>query len=251
MARLTTTADTFADFDRFLGSKDSRKVSHNTYAERQADGSIGIRLHSTVILTFHSDETMTLNSGGWRTVTTKDRLNSILPAPLGVSSDHGVWTVSRRGDNPSTVSEFYDGMRMNRHGEMATEVLVDSGAELRKIKREISRYVKRYDDATVTTLIDRAASEGTTGDCLFCQMGDRSGDRGHLVSHMEEGYVMASLMVNALKHVGYRDHQLPTVIRMGTIVRRAMRRYLVETLTTSHGARPAGRDGQTEHFAVS
>jgi hypothetical protein len=59
-----------------------RKVANNTYAERRWPD-IAIRLHDTDVVTLHPDGSITLNTGGWYTVTTKDRLNSYLP--------FGVW----------------------------------------------------------------------------------------------------------------------------------------------------------------
>lgn len=60
-------------------NRDSRKVGNNTYAEILSDGSVGIRLHSTYVVKIHEDGTYTLNSGGWQTNTTKDRINTYSP----------------------------------------------------------------------------------------------------------------------------------------------------------------------------
>lgn len=249
MAKMSTQADTYADLSAWMGDKRVKRLGNNTHAERiGVDGTtrhdIGIVLHSTTILTFHDDDTMSIDTGGWRTVTTKDRLNSLLPAPLRVSSLDGVWTLSRGGNNPGIVSEVYDGMRFDRHGDMVTEVLVDSGRELKRLKRDIGRYVKLYTDDHVRELVDAAREHGTAGDCWGCAMVNAETGRAdvmgtdHLFQHVAEGYTMASLMRNALKHVGYRDEQMPYVLDHGDIVRRSVRRYIVETTTTSHGARP-------------
>lgn len=56
-----------------------RKVGNNTYAEILHDGSVGIMLHSTYVVKIHEDNTYTLNSGGWQTLTTKDRINQYCP----------------------------------------------------------------------------------------------------------------------------------------------------------------------------
>lgn len=246
MAKLKTSADSFAEFDHLLGDKQAKTIGHNTVVSRQGED-IGVTLHSTTVITYHPNDTITLNSGGWRTVTTKDRINQLLPMPLGVYSESGVWTLSRRGNNPGTVSEFYDGMKFTVHGEMVSKVKVNTAAELRKVKRQISGYVKLYDNETVLRLVNEAVEHGTSGDCLFCQM-DNQGDSGHLWNHLEEGYVMATTMRNALRFCNYRnDLQIPVVIRHGNIVRKSMRRYLVETLTTSHGARPVANTHS--HFA--
>jgi hypothetical protein len=56
-----------------------RKVGNNTYAEILSDGSVGIMLHSTYVVKIHEGDLYTLNSGGWQTVTTKDRINQYSP----------------------------------------------------------------------------------------------------------------------------------------------------------------------------
>jgi hypothetical protein len=56
---------------------DRRKVANNTYLERRADD-IALRLHNTDIMTASPDGWVTLNTGGWHTVTTKARLNAFM-----------------------------------------------------------------------------------------------------------------------------------------------------------------------------
>jgi len=61
------------------GNRMRRKVGNNTYAEILHDGTVAIKLHSTYVVKIHPDNTYTLNSGGWQTVTTKDRINQYSP----------------------------------------------------------------------------------------------------------------------------------------------------------------------------
>lgn len=56
-----------------------RKLANNTYLEEAEDGAFAIRLHSTRIVTFYESGRIKLDTGGWRTVTTKDRINRCLP----------------------------------------------------------------------------------------------------------------------------------------------------------------------------
>lgn len=56
-----------------------RKIGNNTYAEILHDNSVGIMLHSTYVVKIHEDNTVTLQTGGWQTVTTKDRINQYSP----------------------------------------------------------------------------------------------------------------------------------------------------------------------------
>jgi len=69
--------------------KNSRKVGNNTYAEILPDGSVGIMLHSTYVVKIHPDNSATLNSGGWHTSTTKDRMNKY--SPVRVYQRKGQW----------------------------------------------------------------------------------------------------------------------------------------------------------------
>jgi len=69
--------------------RNSRKVGNNTYAEILPDGSVGIMLHSTYVVKIHPDNSATLNSGGWHTPTTKDRINQY--SPVRVYQRKGQW----------------------------------------------------------------------------------------------------------------------------------------------------------------
>ena len=72
-----------------------RKVGNNTYAEILHDGSIGIMLHSTYVVKIHPDNTYTLQTGGWQTVTTKDRINQY--SPVRVYQRKHEWFVKING----------------------------------------------------------------------------------------------------------------------------------------------------------
>ncbi len=86
----------FCDLDQKLQGrcKVRRKLENNTYAERRdlpTKQAIAIRLHETDILTFWQGGYITVDSGGWRTVTTRDRFNKYLPASVRIYSDKGIW----------------------------------------------------------------------------------------------------------------------------------------------------------------
>jgi hypothetical protein len=63
-----------------LGNKISKKVSNNTYLElRNSDGvCVAVRLHQTDVVTFYPNGTKQLATGGWFSVTTRDRLNQYI-----------------------------------------------------------------------------------------------------------------------------------------------------------------------------
>lgn len=77
-------------------NREWRKLGNNTYLLRDADGStLHVRLHNTNIMTFRPDGSVTLHSGGWRTVTTKARMNEYLSG-WGISQERGQWYVTRQ-----------------------------------------------------------------------------------------------------------------------------------------------------------
>lgn len=76
-------------------NRDTRKVGNNTYAEILPDGSVGIMLHSTYVVKIHPDDTYTLQSGGWQTLTTKDRINKY--SPVRVYQRKYEWFVKLNG----------------------------------------------------------------------------------------------------------------------------------------------------------
>ena len=85
-------------------NKDSRKIGNNTYAEILSDNTVAIKLHSTYVVKIRDDGTYTLNSGGWQTVTTKDRINQY--SPVRVYQRDFTWYVKINGKE----FQFMDGM---------------------------------------------------------------------------------------------------------------------------------------------
>ena len=70
---------------------DSHRVLGNNTVEYTHAGVRFIRLHFTDVLIFYPDGSFRVNSGGWRTATTRARIRQYLPAPWGLKSIAGVW----------------------------------------------------------------------------------------------------------------------------------------------------------------
>jgi hypothetical protein len=90
------------------------KLANNTYLVRGENNSYCVRLHSTNIVCFYPDGAIELNSGGHQTVTTKARMNEVLPPGWGVSQKNFEWTVHTPGGN----HEFFDRMVIQPDGTM-------------------------------------------------------------------------------------------------------------------------------------
>ena len=70
-------------------NRKERKIGNNTYAYIEYDGSVSIALHGTVVVRFFPNGMVRLHSGGWRTSTTKNRINQY--SPVGVYQKKGEW----------------------------------------------------------------------------------------------------------------------------------------------------------------
>ena len=88
-----------------LNGRETKKIANNTYLVHRGEGVIALRLHSTDVLTFRPGS-VTYDTGGWRTVTTKARFNRFGPSGVRVYSDKKVWTVYREGE---FVEAYEDG----------------------------------------------------------------------------------------------------------------------------------------------
>lgn len=84
---------TFADCQKLLGSRTSKKLENNAYlvplrGEFPNVTEHGARLHNTHVVKIYPDKYV-LTTGGWQTVTTKDRLNK--HGPVRITQRKGAW----------------------------------------------------------------------------------------------------------------------------------------------------------------
>jgi len=63
-------------------NRGQRKIGNNTYAYIECDGSVSVELHGTKVVRFYQNGLVQLNSGGWRTSTTKQRINKYSPVKI-------------------------------------------------------------------------------------------------------------------------------------------------------------------------
>lgn len=113
--KLNLTTPTYKDWAEHVPTLGrSGKVGHNTFATRDMDtlgAPIAIVYHHTPIVTFHADETVTLRSGGWRTMTTLSRLHRIGGGRWSVHQKDFAWyvTFNRKWDERI---DFEEGMTL-------------------------------------------------------------------------------------------------------------------------------------------
>src|SRR4030042_112304 len=175
-------------------------VGNNTIEYMDGEDRV-IRHFQVDILRFHPDGSITFNSGGYRTKTTKSRLNKYQNL-VSIYQDNRIWYVLWNGDcywktegPPVETFIFADGMRVYP-GDKSTRRIEGAGKKPdRSLIRSIKRYSKTFDESLPVDLPG-------PGDCFICQSGSNGTD--HLLSHIEEGYFVPTLLVQVI-HESHMD----------------------------------------------
>lgn len=256
----------YSDADEMLTGRcaQRRKLANNTYLERRFGGgdrenctAIAVRLHATDIVTFHPDGSTVLDSGGWRTVTTKQRMNE---AGFNVWQERGVWYVGggwRSDPCAGDAIPYADGMRWIPDQAKWEGIGEDPKAQLKQ-RRRVQKFARQFIDALEAGNVPAPGA----GDCFYCCMtttngqglGEATRDRSHIESHMDESYFVPSLLARAVKAIpvsqvahqvlaSYWDSSAPadavasTRRCFGDIardqLRKSLSRYLCEQLGTA------------------
>lgn len=184
--------------------KESRKVGNNTYLQRR-NGNIVVKLHNTDIITYLPNGDTILNTGGWFTPTTKSRMNEFIEGMI--TQSRGRWFYHHDGSYYSDGVPFSDGMVIHSNGTVSGIGKAESSKD-KVLKQKIRTYAKL---CASKVPLDKPDS----GDCWYCSlrteegktMGDISHNTSHILSHMKEGYVVPSLVFNAMVSVGYEPQR--------------------------------------------
>jgi hypothetical protein len=187
----------FEAASEYLGDKNDRPVGNNTRLTRRDDGWIQVKYHGSPVVTFvpGKDQTVILDSCGWKTFTTKERLNAFCPDNYHVWQEKSVWYLFHHGDRSYT---FADGITILSGDRVVNAGPVGEGKEIQKLTRKIGKYAKKY----AAELIAGKIPAPGAGDCFYCAMrtedGQRVGGTDHLTSHLDESYLVPSLLLSAI-----------------------------------------------------
>jgi hypothetical protein len=216
---MTTLRESFATMPEGIVGK-PRVIDNNTFEYKLQDGTFVRRLHHTDIATVRPDNRVRITSGGWKTPTTKGRLNDVLQKMgYSVYSGTGLWYVRSLNPLPPALHgkgdiPFYDNMVLPdafANPKKAEKI----GEAQKKLKADIKRFVER-------TIVDgQPLPEPGAGDCWYCLMFDREEprtlefnsfkdkkphrDSEHLRQHVKSNYMHGSLIVNACRANGMQD----------------------------------------------
>lgn len=159
----------------------AKKVDNNTLEIKYSDGTRAIRFHHTDVITWLTNGNIIFDSGGWRTSTTKDRINNY--SGYNIHQKDYIWYFENG-------IKFYDGITFNKNGKLITKNTKLNLKKLKKVKQDIKKYVNLIDDL-------KELPKPNNGDCWYCllrgkdgkTMGDLSTDNDHLTQHIKEGYI--------------------------------------------------------------
>lgn len=167
----------------------SRRLANNTYLIRNVDNSLLIRLHQTDVVTYHPDSTITLNSGGWRTSTTKDRINTFSPAR--VCQHKGVWYIgdsffyhsSDKGDRIL----FHDNIITAANGLPIGSYDIET-KDHKKQRRHLLKQIKAY---------AKLCADSCPLDSPIWAFSDKTVTNETQLQNMREGYVINAIVFAA------------------------------------------------------
>jgi hypothetical protein len=185
---------------------DNKRLAGNTVLSEK-DSCFAIDFYNTTIIKIHKDNTYELNADGFRTATTKERLNTFSPA--SIYQKRGVWFFNYNPIAENEDATFFDGAIVNSSGQLINRT--DDSAELEKYKR-LDRMINKYIRGFADDAIANGLKNPGGGDCLLCQMFSQASeisatlkDVDHVYSHLEEQYFVPSLLFWALKVKGYSN----------------------------------------------
>jgi hypothetical protein len=193
----------------YLGGKKERPYAHNTRIEidtlNMGHEVITIKYHGNPVVNMFPNGVNTYSSCGWKTSTTKERINWFLPEGFVLSQDRSVWYISDRRNGWESAKRFVfaDGIAIDASGNVYNHAGDDAEAEVKKTLKAIKKYVTGY----VLNLLSGEMDAPSASDCWYCFMVTPDGENlldatkntDHILSHFEESYYVPFLLVVAAK----------------------------------------------------
>lgn len=186
---------------QYLGGKHERPYANNTRIELDSLGLghevITVKYHGNPVVNFYPDR-VSFSSCGWKTSTTKERINWFLPDGFYCYQEKSMWYISNRQEGKRYI--FADGLTI-QYGKVYNAA---DESESEAIKTKI-KTIKKFVDGYVKALLAGEVESPSGGDCWYCCMvtdeskslGDATGNTCHIESHIEESYYVPSMVKNA------------------------------------------------------
>lgn len=126
-------------FKKCQNKENGYKLAADTWLQKRGNAFF-VRLYQTDIVIIRPDGSYRLNSGGYRTITTKKRMSDIIPKQISQSS--GVWYV---GSNL-----YEDGMLIDARGKPTSQSTLE---RLPEIKRMVDCTFRKFTGIMIQTLL--------------------------------------------------------------------------------------------------
>jgi hypothetical protein len=243
----------------FLHTRDHpvprKKVANNTYVERRSAIAIAVRFHDTDVVTYYSNGAMSLATGGWYSMSTKDRIDRFTPTGVRIFSEMGRWMITVAAitttdeygtrDLPDWTSSvpFFDGMTLSPDERVGTysTIKIDTTAEdrhnamVRKLMRSWSKKL------ATDKLIEQECAQCQGAEENGVSIGDQLHVTKHLLDHLVDGTWSEGLRICVARRVAPRNWEWRVQQRYNAP--RDYSRYFTERLyigvvASKHGTYP-------------
>lgn len=193
----------------------SKFVARNTVEFTTVEGEKVVRLHATNVVTVKANGRVILNTGGWHTPTTRNRINTFAPAGFQIYTRDGLsYVTTPAGTFPHVDGAEYHStgrpVRPTRHKAQVSQVKAD--------KKLIAAYVAE--------IKAHGVPEPYAGDPFIPPNDKGLYDAYYVREWLKERYVFGSLAVNALLYAGHPRKNLGFLWRMNDLMAMRVRRYL-------------------------
>lgn len=225
---------TYVDAQKRLAKRKHKvtKLEKNTYLEAREGLNIAVKLHETDVVTLHADGSVTLNTGGWMTKTTQDRIDKYgIPKDWHIYTRRGQWLLlpnyprvyadtansdpDRKERNKRIKAAeiiYQDGMTIDVDGEVKGAARRQDDKKRAALEKRISVYVTDY----MTKFWSNKLPKPGNGDPWTFAMVDQNGKlpllgspeeaRGHIFTMMHEKYHFGSLLLRAFEDLAGIKH---------------------------------------------
>ena len=202
----------------------SKFTARNTVTYRLDNGNVCTRLHNTTVCTIKPNGRVMLDTGGWPTPTTRDRMNCALPTGWGVRQDKGIMYVR----TPAGCFAHVDKAWYFSNGKPVKPTLHRLHPE--KFKKDM-KLIKAYCDKINSMA---PADFQTSGDPFVAPEDNGLYAEYYVREWLKERYVFGSIVLQALNWAGHPRENCGYVIRIQGRAAQCVRRYLKACLGYAH-----------------
>lgn len=201
---MSLTSKVYEMFSGQLGKRPSKMLARNTKLVKSDGGAINLQLHDTVIAVATPDKVV-IRHGGWKTPTTKDRLQDVLGI-MGyhITQENREWyIVKSSGDSP--FKKIFEGEATFVKGRWVG--LVQPNPARKKKMKALDEKIKRYAQDFVDAMFAGEIPPPGAGDCWYClvqtedgkTLGEAFDNSSHLLMHIKAKYYVPSLLLRAIE----------------------------------------------------